>query len=454
MTDRSRRRLAAHAACLSRGGGGYSNNVAFRQSSDVGVNDWRDGAHDAERPAIGVARQRLTARRVRPRRPRLLSHALVLVLVNALSGATSFYLLLSVVPLYVSSAGADQRGAGLATGALMLATVAGEGAAPRLMTRFGYRRMLAAGLLLMGLPALALAETANVTVILAVSVLRGFGLAICVVVGGALVALLVPPERRGEGLGLVGAVAGVPALVALPLGVWLARHAGYPLVFVTGAIAALAGLVAVPGLAGVEPKRGAAARKPGPGQQPTGVLAGLRMPALVRPSVAFSATAMAAGVVVTFLPLAIGQRSGNLVALALGVQPGAVTLSRWWAGRYGDRHGPGSLLAPGILAAAAGIFALVFIGNPAAVLAGMVLFGGGFGIAQNASLALMLQRVPASGYGTVTAMWNLAYDSAMGLGATGFGMLAANTGYRAAFALTAMLVLAALVPAWRDRLGG
>jgi hypothetical protein len=37
----------------------------------------------------------------------------------------------------------------------------------------------------------------------------------------------------------------------------------------------------------------------------------------------------------------------------------------------------------------------------------------------------------------------------MGLGAFGFGVLGASTGYPAAFALAAMLVLAAIVPARR-----
>jgi predicted MFS family arabinose efflux permease len=83
-----------------------------------------------------------------------------------------------------------------------------------------------------------------------------------------------------------------------------------------------------------------------------------------------------------------------------------------------------------------------------------VLFGIGFGVIQNATLALMYARVPASGYGTVSALWNLAYDAGWGLGAAGFGVIAVHTGYSAGFALTAVLVLAALGPARRDRKAG
>ena len=73
---------------------------------------------------------------------------------------------------------------------------------------------------------------------------------------------------------------------------------------------------------------------------------------------------MAAGVVVTFLPLAVTGGPRNLAALGLFVQAVASTASRWWAGRYGDRHGPAILLVPGVLATAAGILALV-AGRPA-----------------------------------------------------------------------------------------
>jgi predicted MFS family arabinose efflux permease len=63
----------------------------------------------------------------------------------------------------------------------------------------------------------------------------------------------------------------------------------------------------------------------------------------------------------------------------------------------------------------------------------------------------MFDRVSASGYGTVSALWNLAYDAGLGIGAAGFGVIAALTGYPMAFALTAVVMLAALLPAVRDR---
>jgi predicted MFS family arabinose efflux permease len=81
----------------------------------------------------------------------------------------------------------------------------------------------------------------------------------------------------------------------------------------------------------------------------------------------------------------------------------------------------------------------------------MVLFGSGFGVTQNATMTLMLNRVAPSGFATVSAIWNLAFDLGIGAGAFGFGVVATQTGYPAAFAVTAALVLAALAAHWRER---
>jgi predicted MFS family arabinose efflux permease len=377
------------------------------------------------------------------RRQRLVSARLALVFVCTFGASSSFYLLLSVVPLYAASVGAGGLGAGLATGALMLSTAATELVTPRLVARFGYRLVLAAGLVLLGAPALALPSSTGMAAILLVCVVRGIGFAIAVVVGGALVASLVPPERRGEGLGVAGIVVGVPGMVALPLGVWLVGRVGFPPVFVAGALAALVVLLAA---------RGAPGRQQAP-EESLGVLAGLRTPALLRPAVLFSTAAMAAGVVVTFLPIAASSASKGLVPVALLVQTAASTLTRWWAGRHGDRHGAARLLPPAMAVAAAGMLVLVLVANPVAVVLGMVVFGTGFGVAQNVTLAMMFERVGPGGYGTVSALWNLAYDAGLGAGAVGFGLLIAPVGYPASFALTAGVLLVALTLARRARGG-
>jgi predicted MFS family arabinose efflux permease len=374
------------------------------------------------------------------RSERLLSRQLALYLISAFGSMTSFYLLLAVVPLYATAAGAGRVGAGLTTGALMLATVAAELMTPSLLARFGYRAVLSAGLVLLGAPALALIQPAGLATILAVCVIRGVGLAILVVAGASLVASLVPPARRSEGFGVLGLVAGLPAVLALPAGVWLAQRVGYAPVFVAGAMASLACLATMPSLPG---------RLAGAGST-VGVLEGLRMPGQLRPALIFLLTAMGTGIAVTFLPLAI-RGSAHLAALALLANTVAAMAARWSAGRFGARHGQSGLLIGGTAVGGLGMATFALLANPAAVVTGAVLLGIGFGVAQNAVLTLLFDRVTAAGYDMASAMYNLAYDAGMGLGAAGFGAVAVRIGYPGAFVLTGALMLVALVPAWRDR---
>jgi len=241
----------------------------------------------------------------------------------------------------------------------MLSTVSAELLTPDLMSHVGYRAAFAVGLVLLGAPAFALGAVPTAAGILAVCLARGFGLGIVPVVGGALVAELVPPERRGEGLGLYGVAVGVP--------------------FAAGGLAPLVGLAAIPGLSG-------RARRPG---RPVGVVVTLRTPALCGPIVVFFVVAMAAGIVITFVPLTVPGASGNLAATALLIQASAATFFRWWFGRLGDRPGPATLLVPAVVASAVGVLAPVFAANPVVLLAGMAIFGAGWGVSQNATLALM-----------------------------------------------------------------
>jgi predicted MFS family arabinose efflux permease len=364
-----------------------------------------------------------------------------LVLAASFAALTSFYLLLSVVPQYAATAGAGSTGAGLATGALFFSTTLTELVTPRLVARGGYRLVFAAGLALLGVPALALGSSSGMTAISVICALRGMGLAIVVVVGSALVGFLAPPQRRAEALGLYGVVAGVPAVVALPLGLWLVSHLGYGPVFITGAVTALVGLAPLPGL-----------KKRRPQPEPTaGVFAALTAPALLFPAFVFLTTATAAGVLVTFVPLAAPQSVEDLAPLALLLFGAASTLSRWWAGLHADRHPSHDLLRPSAALVGLGMACLCLIDRRTALLAATALVGTGFGIAQNASIALMFDVAPLSEFESVSAVWNLAYDAGLGAGGAGFGVLVVWTGYPGGFALTAVFILAALTVVWRSR---
>jgi len=360
----------------------------------------------------------------------LVNGRLALVFLSSFGSLTAFFLMLSVVPMEARSTAS----AGLATGVLLLGTVLAELAASALARRGGYRVVLAAGALLLGLPSLALMSGGSPLVLVAASFARGAGFGLIGVAGGALVATLLPPDRRGEGLGLLGIVDGVPAIVALPSGVWLAEHCGYPVVAVLAAAFGLLPLAAAGWLPAADSRA-----EPG-----SGLLAGLRRPGQARLALIFAAATAAAGIVDSFLPLASPVAAAGLFGQAV-----TATAARWWAGRYGDSRGHARLLLPALVLAFIGLTGLAGVGRPVVVIVAMCLFGAGFGIIENTIFVLMIERMPASGEGVASAIWNVAYDGGYGAGPVVFGLFAGRAGYPLSFALTSVLVLAAIPAAAR-----
>lgn len=376
----------------------------------------------------------------------MLSRSLALLLAAILGGFANFHLLFSVVPAYATTGGASTVGAGLVTGALMATTVLTQPVVPRLTTAIGYPATLAVGLVLLGVPALLLPLSSGLPLVLGVSLLRGLGFGIVTVTGSALTAELVPSHRHGAGMGLYGVAVGVPGIVALPLGVWLAGHVGYLPVFLSAGLVPLVGLAATPRIRA--PRPAADAR----GHSAFAVLSGLAAGTIARPFLILATATAATGIIKTFLPLAVPTALAGLVSAALFAQVGAVTLARALAGVIGDRIGRGRLLAPGALLAAVGVLALVRTGNPVTLVAGAALFGLGLGVVQTTTLVLMFGRVSRAGYASVSAQWNIAFDGGTGLGATAFGVVVGALGYGGSFGVTAGLLFAVCALAAYDRL--
>jgi len=375
---------------------------------------------------------------VAPEQETLLTRPVILLALIAFATLFGFQLLLSVIPLYADGAGGGSSGAGLTTAAFMLSTVFAQVQMPRVLDRFGYRAVLAVGLLFLGLPAFFYAAAQMMAAILAVTLLRGVGFGIATVLFAALMVELTPPGRRGEALGLLGVAIALPAIFCNALGLWLMERFGYGTVFLLGAIAPLLGIVAILGIR-VVPTSGR--ERAG---RTAGFFAGLRRGPLLRVFLVFAATTTAAGVIVTFLPLAVTPGTGLFSAAgALLVVGVASAAGRWWAGRFGDRRDPRILLPPGLLAAALGMVSLPWGGT--FLVVGAALFGVGFGLLQNTTLVLMMGRVSESEYGLGSTLWNVAFDAGTGLGAFLFGFVIAAVGFSWAFLLCAGLVASALI---------
>lgn len=362
----------------------------------------------------------------------------LLLLVATVCTFYGYAALLPVVPLWAVHGGAAEFLGGATTGLFMGTTVLTQISVPWLTCRIGYRWAFLLGAVLIGLPAPFYALSADAVPLLALSALRGVGFGILTVCGSALVAELLPRTELGRGSGMYGVAVGLPQVLGLPAGIWMAQSWGYPAVFwLAGALPVLGCLPAV-----LLPR---VARRGGPVEAAGGMLGRLR--SLFGPWLVMTVLALGYGALVTFLPMSL--RSAAPVAL---FTVGATMLAaRWASGIVGDRMGvAGRQLPLGVLTGTGGLVAITVAvagGSGWLAVCGGVLFGIGYGVTQNDSLVVMFHRVPPHRFGFASAVWNIAVDGGYGLGAVLIGAVVSGPGFVTAFGLTSGLVLLALAPA-------
>ena len=361
-----------------------------------------------------------------------------LVAVNAL-GFLSYSLLLSALPAYAAAGGAGLTAAGAVTTVFLGVTVLVQGTVPALVRRLGLGPVLVGGLVALGAPAPLYVLTDDVGWLVAVSAVRGTGFAVLTVLGSTVAASIVPPERRGESIGIYGLAIAVPTLAAVPGGAALTLAGHFPWVAAMAAGTLLA-VAFVPGLVrGIGPTAGDA--------RPGGSRAAVW--AAAAPSLVLLVVTLAGGGLVTFLP--IERPDGSLAAVALLVFGVTTAAGRWQAGVLVDRMGA-RVLFPATLAGGAAGMALVALGLSAggaggatAVLAGAAGLGIAYGAVQNLTLVIALARAADDQTTTVSAVWNASYDSGTAIGAFLVGAVAAEVGLPLSYVFVAV-ALALVLP--------
>ena len=362
------------------------------------------------------------------------------LLAATVAGFSGFSALMPVAPLWASEGGASTAGAGAVNGVLMLFTVLTQPFVPAAVRRWGWGPIMAAGQLLLGLPALAHLLSADLAWVLLLAAVRGLGFGILTVTGSAAVANLVDPRRRGAAVGIYGLAIAAPQVAFMPIGPWVVQEAAYWPMFLAGALPLLG--VVPAWLTGrvlfVEPDTAAPAT-----HSRTQVYRHL-----IRAMLLLLGVTLAGGALITFSSdLA---PAAWLATAALLVLTGAAAITRWRTGVLADRFGTRPFLAPLVVLTSVGLglvaLSLSRSGGTAAglMLLGVLCVGISYGALQNLTLVLAFASVTRRDYGTASAVWNIGFDLGTGLGSVLVGAIAAGASFSQALLVAAALSLATL----------
>ena len=221
-----------------------------------------------------------------------------------------------------------------------------------------------------------------------------------------MTAVLAPPGRHGEAVGLYGLAIAVPNLLVVPGAVALAQNVAFwPVV-----VLATCPVLAVPLALAI-----GVGHRPPVAHEKAGHRRAAR--AAVLPSVVLLTITLAGGGVTTFLP--IERPNGYLATLALLLFALTAALGRWRVGRFADRTGTRLLLPGTVLLGVVGLAALaagLWHGVDVLLLGGAAVFGTAYGAVQNLTLVVAFARARGRGVSTVSAVGMRRSTQVPGLG--------------------------------------
>lgn len=341
----------------------------------------------------------------------------------------SAFLMLPTAPFRILELGGSEATAGLFLGFLTYASAFSAPVTGAVADRVGKARLLVACSLAIAGFSAAYAATGSYRVLLSLVPLHGVFWSGLLSASAAYVTDLLPESRRAEGIGYWG-LSTILAIAVAPAAGFALLERGWP--FLCGACCLLN--LAMAGIAARLPEARPAGRG---GRLPLrGPLVEWRVLAL---SIVLFLYSFGYGGVTSFVALyaaANGVASKGLYFTALAL---VIAATRPVSGPLADRVGHRRVFVPCLVLIAAGQALLAVGGARPWLLLSALVFGAGFGTAYPVYAAYVMQHVAPERRGAAFGGVLAAFDTGIGTGSVATGFLVEHYGFRAAFAVAALL---------------
>ncbi|HBV95573.1 MAG: MFS transporter [Peptococcaceae bacterium BICA1-7] len=361
----------------------------------------------------------------------------ILVCIANLFIFTSFYFLLPTLPVFVVRVlKGDEANVGYIIGVLSLTAVLVRPLSGFLLDTVGRKKILLIALAAFSLAMLSYNLVTSLALLFALRALHGFAWGFTTTGAGTIAADVVPPPRRGEGLGYYGLSNTLAMAVGPSLGLYIINLAGFNQLFNASFVIAVAGLLCILAVSYREVR---------PEKKPRINFESFFEPKVFSLSFIMFFTALVYGGIVSFITLYgdhIGVKNAGSYFLAYAI---TLLFIRPLAGRYFDKNGPVKIMALGFVAIAAS-FVILFAAR------GMIMFllsaaamGIGFGIVQPTAMAMAINRVAPFRRGAANGTIFSAFDLGIGLGSILLGFLSKVVGLSYMYLSCALIALIPMV---------
>lgn len=350
-----------------------------------------------------------------------------------------FQMTLPTLPLFVKELDGSDQMIGFIVGiftfsALLLRPMAGH-----MLETKGRKFVYLLGLSIFVISVGSYAFIASIWLLIIMRVVQGVGWGYSTTATGTIATDLIPPKRRGEGLGYFGLSGNIALAFGPSLGLALYGKISFTWLFI---IAASLGLVAFilsnfityKPVKQTDDKREATKRK-----------WDIFEKSAIKPSVLLFFITLTFGGIATFLPVYTEQENIGGIEIYFLLYALFLLISRSFSGRLYDRYGHIVVFLPGTLMIFIAMLLLMWLPNAMALFVAASLYGLGFGSIQPALQAWAVNNAAKERKGMATATYYSFFDLGIGIGALVFGQIASLSGYSEIYLTSAVSVSIAML---------
>lgn len=354
-----------------------------------------------------------------------------------------FYLLLVTMAVYaVEEFSVSESQAGLVTGIFIIGTLIGRLFIGRLITSVGNKKMLYVGLIFFIITSLLYFVNAGIVFLLITRLLQGTALGVASTATGTIVAEIIPPHRKGEGIGYYSMSITTATAIGPFIGIYMSQHTTYQSIFAFCATLAIISFIIAlfVNIPVVNKPQETKVRKQS-----------LKLSDFVEPralpiALIIAILSLGYSSVLSFINFyAIEINLVSAASLFFVFYAVAILISRPFSGKLMDVRGANSVMYPAFLSFGIGLFLLSGATNSFMFLFAGVLIGLGYGNMQSTTQAIAVKMTPPHRMGLATSTYYIALDAGLGFGPYLLGYVIPITGYTRLYILMGVMVFATII---------
>lgn len=348
-----------------------------------------------------------------------------------------FQMTLPTIPLFVEHLGGNDQLIGFVVGiftfsALLLRPFAGHALESK-GRKFVYLFGLAIFVLSVGSFGFAM----SIAFLFALRIIQGVGWGFSTTASGTIATDIIPPKRRGEGMGYYGLSGNLALAFGPSLGLALSGVLSFKLLFFICAGLGIAAFLLSSNIHYKKVEKSASSA----GTVKWDIYEKSALP----PSLLLFFITVTFGGIASFLPLYTAQKGITGIQWYFLIYALALMLTRTFAGKLYDKKGHQAVFIPGAILIVLAMILLSWLPNTYVLFIAAFLYGFGFGTVQPALQAWSIEKAPKNRKGMANATFFSFFDLGVGVGAMAFGQIGHLFGYGSIYKTSAVSVVLAIV---------